>query len=147
MAGLVHKLRHEEESGFEVLGAHERHPLAGHVASDEFDFGEHGAELAHGPLHLVGESLEGLPGDVPSGGPLPLGGFFVEHDAVFRPDIGLGHVVRAEALSARAGDGAAQPVGHVAAAADCVGVAAEVNFLEGQSLFAGDCGSGVVVEV
>lgn len=147
VAGFVHDLGHEEEAGFEVLGGDEGHPLAGDVTGDEFDFGEHGGELAHCSFKLIGEGFEGVPGDVAGGAPLPLGGFFVEHEAVFRPDVGFGLVVGAEALGAGARDGAAHSVGHVAGSPLGIGVAAEVDLFEGEAFLSGLCGGGVFVQV
>src|SRR3970282_792706 len=60
-------------------------PLAGGVAGDELYLREEGAELAHRPLDIVRQRLDGLPGDVRGGRPLALDGFLVETAGVLRP--------------------------------------------------------------
>ena len=83
VACFVHDLGHEEEAGFVVVGGDAGEPLAGHVAGDEFDFGEGSAELDHGALDVFGQVVHGVPGDVGGGGPLARDGFVVEQSGGF----------------------------------------------------------------
>jgi hypothetical protein len=61
---LVHDLAEEEEFHLMVLAVDAAEPLGRGVAGDELDLGEEGAELGHGPLHVVRQGLDLLPRDI-----------------------------------------------------------------------------------
>ena len=147
VARLVHDLGHEEEADLELIAADGGEPLAGYVTGDELDLGEHGRDLAHGALVLVGEFLKGVPGNVARGGPLALDRFLVEGEALVGPDIVLGLVGEALAVGVLAGGGAAQAGSHVAGQVLLRGVGANVDGVEREPLLGGLGRRGVVVEI
>src|SRR3990170_977262 len=127
VARLVHDLREQEELRLVVGGVDPGQPLAWGVAGDELDLREEGAELAHRPLYIVRQRLDGLPGDVRGGRPLALDRLLVEKAGVLRPDVRLVGVIDAGARGVLAGarvtweeGGGLRALGHLAARLDLV---------------------------
>ena len=108
VAGFVHQLGAQEELGLEEVGVDGFEEASGHIAGDELDLGEEGAERTHGALNVVGLVADGVPGDVAGAGPLALERLFVEQHGAFGPDIALVAVLASVGAGAGVGDDAAR---------------------------------------
>ena len=137
VARLVHHLRHQEESRLVVVGGDSGQPFAGHIAGDELDLGQRGAELGHRALDVLGQFVERVPGDVAGGGPLARDGFVVEQGGGVGEGFGglADHVAHAGRLGG--GGGAARARGVVGRHGGDFAVDRVVDLLQGESLAAG----------
>src|SRR6266542_386790 len=82
-----------------MLAVYLRQPLTGRVPSDELNFSEERAKLAHGAFNVVRQRLDFVPGDVRRGRPLALNSLFVEETRIVgvhirSADIGAGDARR-----------------------------------------------------
>ena len=108
-------------------------------AADDIDFGagvlgQLRAELAHCRLDIVGEGLDGVPGDVGGGRPAALDRLFVEVGGVVCPELALLADLEAEGSDAGNGECASRLAGLVVPEVGDVAVDADVEGVNGEAV-------------